>query len=90
MKPSNEVTYALSKFPDLRDLPSPEGLLLAAEIEADLEIILNGVKRLKKSYTMRALHDPQFTGKPANLARVGAERAHKKFSAVMAKINGIE
>ncbi len=79
MKYSNELNFLRLVHPDLFNCTLPDGLRNTAELAYELETLLAGVKKLRKSYVMRALHAE---GLPpsADLILEGEASAMRRFS----------
>lgn len=84
MKPSNDLMFARLRHPDLFNLDAAQGIRATSGVIAELEILLSGVKKLRKSYTMKHLRNPDAKMTASEHASVGQHEGMTRFSRALA------
>lgn len=84
MKQSNDVTFAKHRNPEVFDLDPVQGIRATSALAAELETLLSGVKKLRKSYVMKYVRSGNATLSVADHIAAGATLGMRRFSSVLA------
>lgn len=83
MRQSNDLQFTKLRYPNLFGCTPAQGIRDTSGVIEELELLLAGVRRLRKSYTMKGLHDPAARGQTQQLVQEGRDAAARRFSAAL-------
>ena len=83
MKPSPELSYTLLRYPALSDLTPAQGISATSALVVELETLLHGVRKLRKSYIMRHVRDVGATTTEAEHTGHGVKVGKARMAAAL-------